>query len=89
MQAHVITTQQRRQVIDNICSEIFAIAAFTGVALEKDLQAQIRTQCFSQGLPVLLAVFSLEPAKHNEEEAVSKTGLSLILQPDTSKGKSP
>lgn len=88
MQAHVITTQQRRQVIDNICSEIFAIAAFTGVALEKDLQAQIRTQCFSQGLPVLLAVFSLEPAQHNEE-AVSKTGLSLILQPDTSKGKSP
>lgn len=88
MQAHVITTQQRRKVIDNICSEIFAIAAFTGVALEKDLQAQIRTQCFSQGLPVLLAVFSLEPAQHNEE-AVSKTGLSLILQPDTSKGKSP
>lgn len=88
MQAHVITTKQRRKVIDNICSEIFAIAAFTGVALEKDLQAQIRTQCFSQGLPVLLAVFSLEPAQHNEE-AVSKTGLSLILQPDTSKGKSP
>lgn len=31
------------------------------------MQAQTKTQCFSHGLPVLLAVFALEPAQLSEE----------------------
>lgn len=31
------------------------------------MQAQTKTQCFSHGLPALLAVFTLEPAQLSEE----------------------
>lgn len=53
----------------SICSDnlIFTIEALTEINVEKDMQAQTKTQCFSYGLPVLLAVFTLEPSQLREE----------------------
>lgn len=43
--------QQRRKAIVSVCSDnlIFEIAAFTEINVEKDMQAQTETQCFSHG----------------------------------------